>query len=75
MALMKKVEKITGVDYEVDEVRIPEEYLMSAIEDLMLEIEMLHDKIAAMEDDIEENYQLRERNPYAELGLRESDFY
>ena len=75
MATMREVEAITGTDYEVDNARIPTEYLMNAIEELLVEINNLQDTIAAMEDDRNENYELKHYDTYRELGLRESDFY
>ncbi len=57
--IMHQVEEITGMDYEIDQVRIPCDYLMNAIKDLLDEIERLNDVIVDMEEDIDENYQLK----------------
>ena len=69
---MKMVEKITGTDYELEEACVPCDYLISAIDELLAEIESLNDKLKELENDINENYRPL---TYKELiGYKEKDF-
>lgn len=70
---IKRVSEITYTDYEMEGKFIPVENLIAAIEDLLLEIGRLEEKIEDMERDIEENYK---PISYAEqIDYRERDFY
>ncbi len=71
---LKKIEEITLTDYETKLGYLPVENLNDIIDDLMLEIDRLEEKINDMEQDIENNYQLKERNEYEEYGLNLNDF-
>lgn len=71
---LKKIQKITCTDYEAKLGYLPVENLETIIDDLMLEIDKLEEKITYMEQDIENNYQLKDRDEYEEYGLNLEDF-
>lgn len=73
--ILHQVEDITGTDYDINNGEIAEENLLEAVRELMVEIANLNDKIVAIEDDREENYELKKYNPYADIGMSERDFY
>ncbi len=71
---LKKIEQITCTDYEAKLGYLPVENLNDIIDDLMLEIDKLEEKINDMEQDLENNYELKERNEYEEYGISINDF-
>lgn len=73
--LMRKVEKITDTDFEFEKSgKISTDYLYEAIKYLVWKIEDLENHILDIEEDIAENYELIDTNPYDELGMRPEDF-
>lgn len=72
---LKEIQSITMTDYEAKLGYLPTEILNDIIDDLLLEIHRLEEKIEDMERDIENNYKLKEVNPYTEYGISERDFY
>lgn len=71
---IKLTEKLTCTDYDRMGDFIPVESLMSCIDDLLTEIEKLQEKVKDLENDIENNYELKNINPYEEYGVSEKDF-
>ena len=69
------ISKITCTDYELLGNFIPVESLMSVIDDLLVENENLEEKYKDLEQELEENYQLKEVDLYKEIGMSERDFY
>jgi hypothetical protein len=69
-----KISKITCTDYDLKGDFILIDNMMCLIEDLLVEYETLEEKIKDMEQDIENNYELKEVNPYIEYGVRENEF-
>lgn len=70
---INEVIKITGGDYELNNNYISIDGLISAIEDLLVEIHRQEEKYNDLEKEIEENYK---PIPYAEqIGYNERDFY
>lgn len=65
----------TYSDYELVGDFIPVEKMMAAIEDLLIELDNKEEKIKELERDRDENYTLRDINPYTEYGISERDFY
>lgn len=72
---INRVSKITCTDYELKGNFIPAESMMSAIEDLLIEIDRLEEERKDREQEIENNYELKNVNPYEEYGMREDDFF
>ena len=72
---LKEIQEITMTDYEAKLGYIPSENIINIIDDLLCEIHNMQEKISDMEQDIENNYELKEVNPYIEYGVKESDFY
>ncbi len=72
---IKEASEITYSDYELVGDFIPVESLMIAIEDLLIELDNKEEKIKDLENDIENNYELKNVNPYTEYGISERDFY
>ena len=64
----KKVEEITDVDYELKDF-IPEDTLVTMIEDLVNEYYVLEEKYNDLQQDMEENYVFNSKNPYNEYDL------
>jgi hypothetical protein len=73
--VLERIEKLTMTDYEAKLGYLPAESLTSIIDDLLLEIDSLEEKIEDLERDIENNYELKNANPYEEYGVSERDFY
>ena len=68
-----RVSKMTMTDYELIGNIIPVESLMSIIEDLLVEVGKLEEKIEDIEKDRDENYK---PISYAEqIGYNEREFY
>ena len=74
LEIIKRVSKITFTDYEVKDDYIPVESLLVAIEDLLVEIGRLEEERKDIEQDIENNYELKNVNSYEEYGISERDF-
>jgi len=72
---IKEVSKITFTDYELLGDFIPVENMMNVIEDLLYEVHKFEEEIQDMQRDIENNYELKNVNPYEEYGMSERDFY
>lgn len=73
--LYKKIQSITMTDYNQEGGMIPAENIETMLEDLLCEISGLEEKIQDMQQDIEENYEIKKFDPYKEYGLNESDFF
>lgn len=69
-----KIQELTNTDYEVLGNLIPVDSLMSCIDELLTEVERLQGKVKDLEDDIEQNYEVKRINPYEEYGVSERDF-
>lgn len=72
---INRVSKITFTDYELKGNFISVESMMAAIEDLLIEIDRLEETKKDIEQDIENNYELKNIDPYEEYGISEEDFY
>lgn len=70
-----KIQELTNTDYEVLGNLIPVDSLMSCIDELLTEVERLQGKVKDLEDDIEQNYELKRTSLYEEYGVSERDFY
>ena len=68
--LIKKVEKITNSDYNVEDGYISSTYIMSALEELLSEYEHLQERYNELEKNLEENF----KPIPIDLGLTERDF-
>ena len=64
----KQVEEITDVDYELNDY-IPEDTLVSMIQDLVYEYNILQEKYNDLKQDMEDNYVFNNKNPYNEYDL------
>ena len=64
----KQVEEITDVDYELNEF-IPEDTLVTMIEDLVNEYYVLEEKYEDLKQDMEDNYKFNNKNPYYEYDV------
>ena len=61
---LEKVSEITLTDYEVTGKFVPVSSLMTAIEDLLVELHKEEEKVADLENDINNYYELKEENYY-----------
>lgn len=71
---LKDIEKITMTDYEREGMFLPMEMVESIIDDLLVELGVLQEKLNDLEKELEENYKLVNVNPYDEYGVSEKDF-
>lgn len=71
---IKKAEKLTCTDYDRIGNFIPAENFISMVDDLLTEIEKIQEKVKVLENDIENNYQLKRIDPYEEYGVSERNF-
>lgn len=71
---MQQVSDITLTDYEVMGKTIPVEKLMAAIEDLLVELHREQEKVADLESEINNYYELKNVSEYEEYGVSEKDF-
>lgn len=72
--LYEKICDITGTCYGAIGEFLPPEGIISMLEDLLFEIDAKNEQLEDMENDIKENYILKENNPYDEYGVSERDF-
>lgn len=71
---LKEVSNITSTDYDLLGNFVPVESMFNMIEDLLCELHRNDEKIKDMEQDIENNYEVKNINPYEEYGISEKDF-
>ena len=55
--LLEKINKISGLDYELKGNFMPSDKVVSLIEDLLCDIESKQEKIDDLEQNIEDNYE------------------
>lgn len=68
--LLKRAEKLTITDYEIVGDLIPVESFISAIEDLMIEIDRLEEEVEDLKEDMEQNYRpLSNRELYGDIEV------
>lgn len=72
--VLKQVEEITSTDYDTFAGMLPSESIEPMIRDLICEVHKLEEKVSDMERDIENNYEVKNIDPYEELGLSRGDF-
>lgn len=71
---IKEIEELTSTDYEFVDNVLPLESVEPLIDDLLTEIHKLQSKVKDLENDIENNYELKRIDPYEEYGVSERDF-
>lgn len=70
--LYEKIQKITITDYEAEGEFIPSKNIEPMLEDLLMEIDRLEEKIEDIKKDVEENYR---RIPVSvQVGISDKDF-
>lgn len=72
---IEEISSITGSDYELKGNFIPVESLLAAAEDMLMKYGVLEEKLNDLQQEISENYELKQVNPYIEYGVSERDFY
>lgn len=72
--LYKEVVGHTCTDYEITGNFFPVENMFAMVSDLLCEIYHLEDKLIDYTKEVEENYTLKQSDPYSEYGVRERDF-
>lgn len=73
-AILDEIEKITMTEYSKQNGMLEADSVEPMLNDLLCEIHHLEDKIKSLENDIENNYELKNINPYEEYGVSEKDF-
>lgn len=71
---INEIQELTMTDYDAKLGYIHSDNLVSMIDDLLYEIHNLQEKIEDMQNDIDNNYELKETNFYEEYGISEKDF-
>lgn len=71
---VNKASKITCTDYDLKGNFIPVESMIAVIKDLLIELDRLEEKNNDMQQDIENNYELKNISSYEEYGISERDF-
>ena len=78
--LYEQISKITGVDYEGwlnkdrEEYFVTEKNIEGMIEDLIAEVEHWKEQYEDLKQDVQENYKLKEIDPYDYYGVSREDF-
>jgi hypothetical protein len=72
---IEEISNITCIDYELKGNFIPVESLLEAAVDMLMEYDVLAEKLQDLREEISENYELKKVNPYIEYGVSERDFY
>ena len=72
---IRDISNITIVEYDLVEKFIPVESLMAAIEDLFVEYHNLQEEFEDYKEEVSENYELKEKNLYADYGIKDEDFF
>lgn len=71
---INEISNITGVDYELINNMIQVEGLVEALKDLLVEYHKKEEEITDLQNDIENNYELKTIDPYEEYGISQRDF-
>lgn len=71
---LEEVAELTSSDYEIMGNFVPVDKMLDMVKDLICEIHRSDEKIKDMEQDIENNYEVKNIDPYEELGLSRGDF-
>ena len=71
---MQEVSDITISDYEIIGKFIPVEKMMSAIEDLLVEVHKKEEELKDLKQEIDDNYEPKKIDYYERYGLSRRDF-
>lgn len=71
---LERAANFTGGDYEIMGNFVPVNKMLNMVEDLLIELGKSDEKIRDMEQDIENNFEPKNIDPYEELGLSRGDF-
>lgn len=71
---IEEISSITCIDYELKGNFIPVDSLLEAAVDMLMEYDVLHEKLQDLREEISENYELKKINPYIEYGVSQNDF-
>lgn len=71
---IKEIEEITMTDYEAKLGYIQSDNLVSMIDDLLYELHNLQDKLKDLQNEMENNYELKDYDAYEEFGVSKEDF-
>ena len=70
----KQVKEITNTDYDMKNNLIEVDALKSIIEDLLVEYDSLKEKFDDYKNEVENDYELKEFDPYDFYGVSRKDF-
>ncbi len=71
--VLDKIEEITNTDYNAEDIYLTTESLISIIDDLLVELEKLQEKLNDLEENIDA-YCYDKTHPYQFYGMSERDF-
>lgn len=74
LRVINEISDITGVDYELVNNMIQVEGLVEALKDLLAEYHKKEEDIEDLQNNIENNYELKTIDPYEEYGVSEREF-
>lgn len=70
--VLEEIEEITNTNYNAEDVYLTTESMIMIIDDLLVELDKLQDKLSNLENDLNDNYR---PIPVAEqIGISEKDF-
>lgn len=71
---VNEVSELTGVDYDLQNNFIPVDSLIEALKDLLIQYHKKEKEITDLQQDMDENYEVKKINYYEEYGISEKDF-
>lgn len=74
MKMLKEASELANEKYKIEGDFIEVEELFGVIETLMYAVDDWKFKYEELENDLEENYELKSFDPYDEYGISQSDF-
>lgn len=70
----KQVQEITNTDYDMKKGFIELNSLKTIVDDLLVEYDSLKEKFEDYKNEVENNYELKEVDPYDFYGVSREDF-
>lgn len=74
-AMMKEIVEITSTDYEIRGDFIPVDSLIGALYELLYQYHGIQEELENLKRDVDENYEVKNFDPYKEYGVSEHDFH
>lgn len=72
---LQEISDTTGIDYELKGNLVPIDSLIYALKDMLYEYHNILEELEDLKEDVEENYKLKEIDPYDYYGVSRNDFF